>query len=71
MASSEANFKAYQDRTRLVSYPHPRLKELVVEDARQMEISHSEIVEVALREYYDRRPEHVENLRQKMGKHRY
>lgn len=59
----------YKKAHQLETYVHPRIKELVLEESKQMEESKSTIVENALKEYYNCRPELVQKLRSKMGKH--
>lgn len=63
--------KSYKEQHTVVAHVHPRLKSLVIEEARQLDESRSFIIENAVKEYYDRRPQLVEQLRGSIGKHEY
>lgn len=55
----------------MVGYVAPEIKGMVSQEAYDNNIAISDIVCIAMKEYYDRRPELVQTLKERQGKTRF
>ncbi len=61
----------YCKTKRVVGYLSHNVKLVVVQEAREYNIAISDIVCKAMNEYYERRPELVSSMKERIGKNRF
>jgi ABC-type proline/glycine betaine transport system ATPase subunit len=66
-----SEYKNYCKTRRVVGYVVPEIKAMVSQEAYDNNIAVSDIVCIAMKEYYDRRPELVQTLKERQGKTRF
>jgi len=66
-----SEYKNYCKTRRVVGYVAPEIKGMISQEAYDNNIAVSDIVCIAMKEYYDRRPELVQTLKKRQGKARF
>lgn len=68
MSDKKTNWANYCKTCRVVGYLRPLAKELISTESIEYNIPMSDIVCKAMDEYYERRPELVSSLKERIGK---
>lgn len=71
MSDKKINWAIYCKTCRVVGYLRPLAKDLISTESKEYNTPMSDIVCKAMDEYYERRPELVVSLKERIGKNRF